>query len=73
MRRKLTTIIFVIILFIGIGIMLYPTFSDWWNQQHQTRAIAGYVEATKDLSAEKKQEMLEDFEMIEAQLKNLTD
>lgn len=62
MRRKLTTIIFVIILFIGIGIMLYPTFSDWWNQQHQTRAIAGYVEATKDLSAEKKQEMLEEAE-----------
>lgn len=57
MRRKLVNFIFVIILLIGIGIMLYPTFSDWWNRQHQTRAIAGYVEATKDLSAEKKQEM----------------
>lgn len=57
MRRKLVNFIFVIILLIGIGIMLYPTFSDWWNRQHQTHAIAGYVEATKDLSAEKKQEM----------------
>lgn len=60
MRRKIVNIILILVLLLGVGIMLYPSFSDWWNQQHQTRAIAGYVEASKDLSAEKKQEMLEE-------------
>lgn len=79
MRRKIVNFIFVIILLLGLGIMLYPTFSDWWNQQHQTRAIAGYVEAAKDLSAEKKKEMLAEAKKYNEELSkkqlsfNLTD
>lgn len=30
--------------------MAYPTFSDWWNDMHQSRAIAGYVEQVSDMS-----------------------
>lgn len=50
-------ILLVCALLIGIGIMLYPTISDWWNDMHQTQAIATYQQAVSDNSAEKNQEM----------------
>lgn len=37
--------------------MLYPGFSNWYNQQHQTRAIAGYVEKTDDMPSKNREEM----------------
>ena len=39
--------------------MRYPTFSDWWNDLHQSRAIAGYVEKVSDMSDEKNRAMWE--------------
>lgn len=46
---KLSTIILVLILLVGLGIMLYPTISDYWNSFHQTRAIASYDEVVSQL------------------------
>lgn len=37
------TTITVIAILIGIGLLLYPTVSDWWNQRHMSHAIAGYT------------------------------
>jgi len=45
-RRKssvASNLFLVLILLIGLGIMAYPTVSDWWNSFHQSRAIASYV------------------------------
>lgn len=44
MKRKLTTVLLVFILLIGVGILLYPSVSDYWNSFHQSRAIANYAE-----------------------------
>ncbi|MDO5476547.1 MAG: class C sortase [Eubacteriales bacterium] len=52
MRKKLGNIILVVILFIGIGLLVYPTFSDWWNSFHQTRAIAGYAAQVANMDKE---------------------
>ena len=46
------TTITVIAILIGIGLLLYPTVSDWWNQRHMSHAIAGYTEAVEGMSAE---------------------
>lgn len=56
---SISTIVLVIILLAGVGILLYPSVSDWWNSMHATRAIAGYVTAVEDLSGEEKERMLE--------------
>ncbi len=48
------------ILLAGIAILLYPTFSNWWNNFHQTRAIAGYVEAVANMDAEEYERMWND-------------
>ncbi len=39
---SVVTVIIILILLAGIGIMFYPTFSDWYNGLHQSRAIADY-------------------------------
>lgn len=56
-NSKVTTFFLVLIILVGLSLMLYPSFSNWYNQQHQTRAIAGYVKKTKDLSKEQKRKM----------------
>ena len=60
-KRKgpsISTIILVLIFFLGMGIMLYPTVSDWWNSLHATRAIEGYVSAVEDMSGKEKEVIL---------------
>lgn len=55
---SISTIILVIILLAGVGILLYPSVSDWWNSMHATRAIAGYVTAVEDMSGQEKEDMI---------------
>lgn len=49
---------FAVMLAVGIGLIAYPTVSDWWNGMHQSRAVAAYIEKTQDLSAAKRKQML---------------
>lgn len=44
MKKHLSTILLVLVFLIGLSLLLYPTFSDWWNSFHQSRAIAAYSE-----------------------------
>ncbi len=55
---SVSTIILVVILVVGMGILLYPSVSDWWNSMHATQAIAGYVDAVENMSAEEKEAIL---------------
>ncbi len=57
-RISVSTILLVLILLTGVGVLAYPTVSDWWNSMHASRAIAGYVDTVEDLSAEEREEML---------------
>lgn len=41
-KGKLSTFILILALIIGLSLLLYPSFSNYWNEQHQTRAIANY-------------------------------
>ena len=47
-----TTILLIVILIIGLSLLLYPTFSNWWNSLHQTRVIASYTEQVSDIDNE---------------------
>ena len=44
MKRHGSTIILLLVFLIGLSLLLYPTFADWWNSMHQSRAVASYVE-----------------------------
>ena len=51
MKKKLTTLLLVLLLLVGVGLLLYPTFSDYWNSFHQSRAIASYAESVTTIDA----------------------
>lgn len=52
-KGTLTNIFLVLMLIAGLSLLLYPTFSDWWNSMHQTRAVASYVEKVATLDDDK--------------------
>lgn len=54
-KVSITNILLVLIMLTGIGILAYPSVSDWWNSMHATQAIAGYVEAVETMSKEEKE------------------
>ena len=49
MKKHLSTILLVLVLITGLSLLIYPSFSDWWNSFHQTRAIATYSEVVAQL------------------------
>lgn len=53
MKRQGTTIILLLVFVIGLSLLLYPTFSDWWNSMHQSRAVASYVEEVAHIDSDK--------------------
>lgn len=57
MKKRIPEILLALALLVGLGLLLYPTLSDWWNGMHQTRAIATYQEAVRDNSAQVNQEL----------------
>jgi sortase A len=52
MRKKLSTIILVIMLFLGLSLLLYPAVSNYVNTMHQTHKISDYIDETANLSDE---------------------
>ena len=59
MKKRGTTIILLIVLIVGLSLLLYPTFADWWNSMHQSRAVASYVEKVANLDEEQYAQLLE--------------
>ena len=45
-------LLLVLVLLIGLGILIYPAFSDYWNSFHQSRAIISYAESVATLNTE---------------------
>ena len=52
-----TTAILVLILFIGLSLLLYPSVSNYWNSFHQPRAIANYAEEVAHMDTSKYEQM----------------
>ncbi len=69
-RFSWSTFILVLIMLAGAGVFLYPSISDWWNSMHATQAIAGYVAAVEDMSAEEKEKMFEEAKAYNESLPN---
>ena len=50
MKKNKSTIILILVFFVGLSVMLYPTISDYVNQLHQSRAVATYAEDVDKLT-----------------------
>ena len=53
MKKHASTIFLFLILFIGLSLLLYPTFADWWNSFTQSQAIATYTEVVANMDDDK--------------------
>lgn len=58
LKKNLTNMFLAVIVLAGLCLLLYPSFSDWWNSMHQSRAIAAYVETVDAMSQEEIDEIL---------------
>ena len=52
MKKHKTVILLTIGFLVGICILLYPTFSDFWNSKTQSRAITNYESVLENLKPE---------------------
>ena len=50
MKKHLSTILLVGVFLLGLGILLYPSVSDYWNSMHQTRAIGAYEDTLSNMT-----------------------
>ena len=57
-KKKLPTILLVFVFLTGVALILYPTFADWWNSFHQSRAVASYMDSVSALDTEQYEEIL---------------
>lgn len=51
-RSPLGAIAVALVFLVGLGVLLYPAFSDLWNQRRQERLISSYIERVGTLSPE---------------------
>ena len=49
-RDHFLTVLFILILFAGLSLLLYPSISNYWNSFHSTQAIANYTEEVANLA-----------------------
>ena len=59
MKKRISTIITVIVFVTGLSLLLYPTVSNYWNSLHQTKAVASYSDAMEKMSRKKKQDAID--------------
>lgn len=52
MKKHLSTILFGLVFAAGLGLILYPSVSNWWNGMHQSRSVAEYSDAVLALPDE---------------------
>lgn len=58
-KRLATHILMVILFMSGIGLMLYPTVSNWWNDLHQSKAVQAYDKIIEQIDQKDYTQMLE--------------
>ena len=59
-KKHKTTIILIGMLLAGLSLLLYPSFSNYWNSFHATQAIASYAEETANLNEAEYDAMLQE-------------
>ena len=70
MKKKIINVIIVLLFVIGLSLVIYPSFSNYWNQRHQTKAIAGYEEKVEDLTEKQYEKLWNDATLYNKNLRH---
>ena len=69
MKKHLSTILLCAFFLAGLSLLLYPTFSNWWNSFRQSRAIVDYDHVVETMSQEEYDRLLNAAKEYNAELK----
>ena len=59
MKKHFSTILLVVIILAGLSLLLYPSFSNYWNERHQSMAIQSYGEQVAQMDNSAAQQLLQ--------------
>ena len=68
MKRKLSTMLLILVFFAGLSLLLYPSLSDYWNSFHASQAVATYSEEVRNLNADKYDRLIREVREYNAAL-----
>ena len=69
-RLKTVTKILILVCFIGLSLLLYPTVSNYLNEKHSTKAISAYVEEMENVDEEQSKKAWENAVQYNKDLAN---
>lgn len=70
-RDIITTVVFGFIFLVSLSVMLYPTFSNWWNRNMASHTVSDYKETVAQIHTAEYEQMLEDARAYNEQLAQL--
>ena len=59
-KERAFTLILVSMMVVGIGLLAYPTFADYWNSLFQSRAVMSYAEYISNMTDEEYAQLLKE-------------
>lgn len=71
MKKNRTNIILALIFLIGLSVMLYPSFSNYWNNRHQSKAVASYNSQVQKMSKTDYKKMFREAKAYNKELANI--
>ncbi len=69
-KSRIVTVVLAVMLIVGLSLLLYPLVSDYWNDLHQSKAIAQYAENVAQMDEAAYNKILQDAADYNAELKN---
>ena len=67
-KDRLFTIILVGVLILGLGLLIYPSFADYWNSFRQSRAVMSYAENVANMNDEEYTRILDEARIYNQEL-----
>ena len=59
LKQKAPSFVMPLIFFVGLGLLAYPSVSDYWNSFHQSEAIMSYSQSVSDMTDEEYQKIID--------------
>jgi sortase A len=72
MKKHGLTISLLIMLFVGVSLILYPSVANYWNSMHASKVIDSYNQQVEAMSDEECKQLLEDAYAFNERLANST-
>lgn len=73
LKKHIITVVLMVFLMAGFGLIMYPTVSDWWNSMHMSRAIASYIDTVNEMDETQAREILQEAREYNEHLRSLPD